>query len=1224
MTDVFISYSRKDKAFVQVLNDALVESKYDAWVDWENIPLTADWWAEIQAGIEAADTFIFVITPDSIASHVCGQEIDHAVENNKRLVPIVRQEGFDMSLVRPALAKANWLFFKAEDDFEAAFQSLVDTLNTDLTHVKTHTQLLVKALEWQHKAHNPDLLLRGSQLESIVGWITVSADKEPRLTQEQREYVAASTKAEKQSQEAEIARQQAEIERQKKAQKTITLALIGASVGFVVATGLGLFAAKQRQLAEAREINAQVLAQSYKVENWSNSGLQIDALVEAVRSYQEMDTKSHMLDPGQKLRIISSLQQVLSGIVEQNRLEGHGSYVNDVRFSPDGQTIVSASGDGRVKLWNLAGEELKTFKDTNDFLYRVSFSPDGQTIASAGHNGIIKLWSLAGEELRTVEGHNGSVRSIRFSPDGQSIATAGEDGTIKLWKASGEHVKTLIEHDSGIRSMSFSPDGQQLVSGIDNGTIQLFDLDGEVIRTFRGHNREAIRDVNFSPDGQILASSSGDGTVKLWSLQGEELQVFNGHSTFVISVRFSPDGKTLASGSGDGVIKLWDLDGKELATLEGHSGWVNGLSFSPDGQTLASASGDRSLKLWNFRAAKHNVVEGHNHELNTVNFSPDGQMLASASNDGTIKLWNRQGEELNTLKGHAGPVYIADFSTNGQMLASATYDGTVKLWNLEGEELRTLDGHRGAVWSVDFSPDDQRLATASVDETIKLWSLDGQEINTLVGHNSYVTSVHFSPNGKTLASGSGDGTIKLWNLQGEELKTFEGHSSDVIDVRFSPDGQTLASSSDDGTVRLWNLDGEELATFEGHTGSVRSVRFSPDGQTLASSSADRTIKLWSLQGELLKTFVGHDSWVNSVSFSSDGHTLVSASSDNTIRLWNLDGEALIQESCAWLNHYLISHPDVLSELTACHTSERLKAAATNLVRIAELTAAAGRLQTAKAQLAKALVWNPEIDLDPSTFDIEQDTAQVALKFTADYYRKEGQTLANQLKVEEAVRAYEKALELDPSIDFNSDTEATEQNTVEVAYQLAAFSYRQRGQIWAEELKIEAAINAFEEAITLLPDIDLNPDTQETEQDPEAMTLMFSAPGHITEGKRQVRNGQVGLAIQAYQTAQELNPGIKISQNAWDDLCWFGSLHGQAGKVRFACENEAVHNPSHGSTLEARGIIKALNGDIEGAIQNFRGYIRWSEHEGRDAQARVWIDALEAGENPFIAESSGNE
>ncbi|MEB3209821.1 MAG: toll/interleukin-1 receptor domain-containing protein, partial [Leptolyngbyaceae bacterium] len=56
MSDVFISYSRTDKAFVETLHQALKESTYEAWVDWQDIPLTADWWKEIEAGIEAADT----------------------------------------------------------------------------------------------------------------------------------------------------------------------------------------------------------------------------------------------------------------------------------------------------------------------------------------------------------------------------------------------------------------------------------------------------------------------------------------------------------------------------------------------------------------------------------------------------------------------------------------------------------------------------------------------------------------------------------------------------------------------------------------------------------------------------------------------------------------------------------------------------------------------------------------------------------------------------------------------------------------------------------------------------------------------------------------------------------------------------------------------------------------------------------------------------------------
>src|ERR1700730_3097518 len=88
MTDVFISYSRKDKDFVRRLDEALKSRKREAWVDWEGIRPTEEFMQAIYGAIEAADTFIFVLTPDSVVSVVCRREIAHAAEHNKRLVPI--------------------------------------------------------------------------------------------------------------------------------------------------------------------------------------------------------------------------------------------------------------------------------------------------------------------------------------------------------------------------------------------------------------------------------------------------------------------------------------------------------------------------------------------------------------------------------------------------------------------------------------------------------------------------------------------------------------------------------------------------------------------------------------------------------------------------------------------------------------------------------------------------------------------------------------------------------------------------------------------------------------------------------------------------------------------------------------------------------------------------------------------------------------------------------
>ena len=92
MSDVFISYSRKNSEFVRILHEALEKSNRETWVDWEGIAKGTEWWKEIEEGIEGADTFVFVISPDSVASTVCQDEINHAVKHNKQILPIVYRD----------------------------------------------------------------------------------------------------------------------------------------------------------------------------------------------------------------------------------------------------------------------------------------------------------------------------------------------------------------------------------------------------------------------------------------------------------------------------------------------------------------------------------------------------------------------------------------------------------------------------------------------------------------------------------------------------------------------------------------------------------------------------------------------------------------------------------------------------------------------------------------------------------------------------------------------------------------------------------------------------------------------------------------------------------------------------------------------------------------------------------------------------------------------------
>ncbi|MGI0494436.1 CHASE2 domain-containing protein [Alkalinema pantanalense CENA528] len=192
--DVFISYSRRDKAFVQKLHDALRQGDRDLWVDWQNIQPTEQWWRSIQSGIEAANTFVFILSPDSVTSEVCGWEIEHAIQNNKRLVPVIYRD-VDPQQVHPTLSALNWIFLRDQDDFEQGFRTLVTAIDTDLDYAKQHTRLQIKALEWDRNHRDPSFLLRGKDLIQAETWLQASPTKAPSPTELQTQYITTSRKA---------------------------------------------------------------------------------------------------------------------------------------------------------------------------------------------------------------------------------------------------------------------------------------------------------------------------------------------------------------------------------------------------------------------------------------------------------------------------------------------------------------------------------------------------------------------------------------------------------------------------------------------------------------------------------------------------------------------------------------------------------------------------------------------------------------------------------------------------------------------------------------------------------------------------------------------------------------------------------------------------------------------------------------------------------------------
>jgi WD40 repeat protein len=762
-------------------------------------------------------------------------------------------------------------------------------------------------------------LLRGKKLQEALAWKVNKS-----LSYEDEQFLDASQAQEKRElAEDRIKAERRSAELQKKTTQIIRAGSIGLTLILVTSvTVVGWttnYAKHQIKRANIAEQDAQLNTMSTSSQALLLSGNTLEALIAGLRAGIQLKEVVDVT-PDTRIRVVTALHQAFSEIQERNRLQGHSDSVSDLSFSPDGQTLASASADKIIKLWRRDGTLLKTFPEDSGQVNSVSFSLDGKTIASASADHTIKLWSRDGIILKIMQGHSDSVRCVRFSPDGKTIASASADNTVKLWRHDGTLLKTLQGHSGLVWSVSFSPDGQTIASASADHTIKLWSLEGRLVKTLEGH-KNSVFTVNFSPDGQTIASAGADKTVKLWNLEGKILKTLPGHSGLVWSVRFSSDGRTIASASDDKTVKLWSLEGKLLKTLQGHTDSVLSVNFSPDGQTIASASQDNTVKFWN---RDRNSIQTLSGEMAwDASFSPDGQMIASASRNNAIKLWSQSGELLKTLPGHTDQVYSVSFSPDGQTLASASADQTVKLWSINGALLKTFQGHRGSVWRVSFSPDGQTIASAGADKTVKLWTLDGHLVSTLQGHTDQIYSVSFSPDSKTIASASADHTIKLWRRNGTLLKTIPAHSAGVLSVSFSPDGQTIASASADNTIKLWNQDGTWLKTLSGHSNWVNQVSFSSDGQILASASEDKTIRLWNRDGILLKTLQGQGKAFNNVSFSPDNKTIISSSGGDEVTLWNLNLDDLLVHTCNWLHDYLKTNQNISgSDRYLCDESDR--------------------------------------------------------------------------------------------------------------------------------------------------------------------------------------------------------------------------------------------------------------------------------------------------------------
>lgn len=830
MSDCFVSYSRRDKAFAQQVVAILATERIDCWLDTEDIPPAVNFLDEIFPAIASADAVLYLISPDSVASPYCDQEIVYALSLNKKIIPILCRE-VSAATLKPQIAPLNWVDF-VNQPFDVASALLLSAIRTDQDVARAHRRFLTRALQWDTRQRSSSFLLRGEDLTDAEAWLFGSVGKQPQPTPMHTAYIKASRIATTTRQRIIVA--------------SVTVAAMVAAV-------LALIAFTQRNIALERE----ALARSRQLAAQSGTELTLGKLdfanLLAVAGYRRAATHESY----ESLLNATTAQPLLGlWLSADDPSAAEVLYYADVAFAKETNQLLavaclkaemnapSVCAQSEIRVWDLNTGRFIRRDPLPIPTVRVAFNQAASHLALGGADGQLVLYQIATKQVSpAVQATTGSIalRALGFSADGLHLGSGDAEGTVKVWRVETSTNTLAVEHtrvallNQAVESLVFGLTAETLIVGGSKGDLarwRIGSADSEPVAVRASHTG-IVATVAFSAEGMI-ATGGYDGQVKLWRKQGADLALvaeFAGNGgaggDHVVDLRFSPDGRMLAvAGEENAALTLWDITKAPpvllVKPLQVRASRMVRLAFSSNGGQVAAASFDVNVPVWDLKSIQPYFAQ------------PAPSTLSALRGDQLLTTYCTEYDTAETTLCLRSAFVVSDLQT-GVVLRSASLAHTSEI------TAAALLSEDRALTAGCASRDADGVCTKA---ELRCWgtcdAAFNDQIAALTATMPGITSM--VEDGSGVLVGSEDGVIQRLNAT-TGTKPITTLAASVLSM-CSEGGISAAGSSDSGDLAIWR--GDQVLIKVAVDSAVFALVCSAKGDYVAAGLADGRLLLWDL------------------------------------------------------------------------------------------------------------------------------------------------------------------------------------------------------------------------------------------------------------------------------------------------------------------------------------------------------------------------------------------